>query len=192
MKRKDAEPKSIAPPSHRGSRARAQGQTLETCTIGALPIVNQLLERMQLKQIMSRHLPRDSRRMKIPTYRCLLVLLRNVLISREPIYGLGEWAERFVPELLGLSEGELGHLNDDRVGRCLDRLFKADLPPLILDVVRHVIEEFDLSLDELHNDSTSISFYGAYEDASEEEKRGEATRRVWRLRTATARITGPT
>jgi transposase len=138
--------------------------------------VNQLLERMQLKQIMSRHLPRDSRRMKIPTYRCLLVLLRNVLISREPIYGLGEWAERFVPELLGLSEGELGHLNDDRVGRCLDRLFKADLPPLILDVVRHVIEEFDLSLDELHNDSTSISFYGAYEDASEEEKRGDKTR----------------
>lgn len=161
MKRQDAKKKLIAPPSHRGARARVGGQTLETCSLGALPIVNQLLERMQLERFLKQHLPPDSRRIAVPTSRCLLLLLRNILLSREPIYGLGEWAERFAPELLGLERGDLEHLNDDRIGRCLDRLFTTNVPELVLDVVRHVVREFDVSLNELHNDSTTVSFYGA-------------------------------
>jgi transposase len=176
MRRKDANKKSIAPPSHRGARARAGGRTLQSCTIGALPIVNQLLDRMQLEQFLKQHLRPDGRRIAVPTSRCLLLLLRNILFSREPIYGLGEWAERFSPELLDLKKGDLQHLNDDRVGRSLDRLFQASVQELVLDVVRHVVKEFDVSLDELHNDSTTVSFYGAYEDAAEEAKRGKRTR----------------
>jgi len=114
--------------------------------------------------------------MAVPTSRGLLLLLRNVLLSREPIYGLGEWAERFAPDLLRLRESDLEHLNDDRIGRCLDRLFQTDIPRLVLDVVRHVVQEFDVSLDELHNDSTTISFYGAYDHAKEEEQRGTKQR----------------
>lgn len=176
MGRKKANKKSIAPPSHRGARARAGGQTLKTFTIGALPIVNQLLERMQLERFMKQHLPPDGRSMAVPTSRCLLLLLRNLLLSREPIYGQGEWAERFAPELLGLRPGDLDHVNDDRIGRSLDRLFQSNVSEWVLTVVRHVIEEFDVSLDELHNDSTTVSFYGAYETAAEEEKRGRQKR----------------
>jgi len=176
MENKKTKQKSIARPSHRGNRARAGGQTLQTCTVGVLPVVNRLLDRMQLESFLKKHLPRDSRRLAVPTSRCLLLLLRNILISREPIYGLGEWAERFPPELLGLKQADLDHLNDDRVGRCLDRLFTANVAELTLDVVRHVVKEFDVSLDELHNDSTTVSFYGAYENAAEEVKRGKKTR----------------
>ena len=59
------------------------------------------------------------------------MLLRNLLISREPIYGVGEWAARYAPDLLGLTDAESA-LNDDRVGRALDRLFAADVPALVL------------------------------------------------------------
>jgi transposase len=176
MKRKESKSKSISAPSHRGLRARAGGQTLCTCTVGALPIINQVLDRMELERFLNKHLPSESRRMKVSTARCLLLLLRNVLISREPIYGVGEWAELYAPELLGLSPRDFEHLNDDRIGRCLDRLFKANTPDLVLDVVRHVVKEFDVSLEELHNDSTTVSFYGAYEDAAEEQRRGKQTR----------------
>ncbi len=175
MKRKN-DKTSISPPTHRGSRARAGGQTLRTWTVGALPIVNQLLDRMQLEPILTKHLPRDRRHVAVPTSRGLMLLLRNILLSREPIYGLGEWAERFAPEELGLQQRDLEHLNDDRIGRCLDRLYQVNLPDLVLDVVRHVIKEFDISLDELHNDSTSVSFYGAYANASEEQQRGHKRR----------------
>jgi len=103
MKRKDVNKKSVARPSHHGSRARAGGQTLQSYSIGALPIANRLLERMQLECFLKQHLPRDRRTMVVPTSRCLLLLLRNILLSREPIYGIVEWAERFAPELLGLT-----------------------------------------------------------------------------------------
>jgi transposase len=41
----------------------------------------------------------------------------------------------------------------------------------VLDLVRHVVREFTLGMDELHNDSTSVSFFGAYAEAAEEKQR---------------------
>jgi transposase len=136
--------------------------------VGALPLVNAILERMQLAEILERHLPADDPRTELPTVRALLVLVRNVLLSREPVYGVAEWAARFAPDLLDLWPHEVALLHDDRLGRCLDKLFRSVGPELILGVVRHVVREFNVRLDELHNDSTTVSFCGAYEDAQQE------------------------
>ena len=46
-------------------------------------------------------------------------------------------------------------------------------------VVRHVIQEFHLSLDELHNDSTTVTFCGAYPAAQQEDRlRGRPTHAI--------------
>jgi len=142
--------------------ARAGGSVLHSATVGALPLVNQLLRRIRLEEYLRDALPREDGRTKLSPTKALLVLLRNLLLSREPIYGLGEWAVRYAPDLLGLSEGEVELLNDDRVGRALDKLFAADVSSLVLRVATNVVKEFGLRLDELHNDSTSVSFFGAY------------------------------
>lgn len=155
--------------SYHGYRAHGGDRTLKSYTIGALPIINRILERMQLRELLAKHLPREDRRTKISTPIALLLLLRNVLMSRQPIYGIGEWAERQVPRLLELTSAEaLVHLNDDRVGHSLDKLFDAPHSALLMDVVGKVIQEFGLSLEELHNDSTTVSFFGEYEGAEEE------------------------
>jgi transposase len=154
-----------------GYRARCGDWILQSWTVGPVPIVNRLMQRMRLEEILLLHLPPDDPRVEVPTVRCLLLLVRNVLVSREPIYGLGEWAECYAPDLLGLTQRQLGQLNDDRVGRSLDRLFDGDTSQFLIDVVRQMVSEFDLKLDELHNDSTSISFFGQYEDAAQEDKR---------------------
>ena len=156
---------------YRGSRAQAGGQTLQSWTVGALPLINSLLERIDLESFLEKHLPPDDPRLEIPTACGLALLVRNILLSREPIYGLGEWAARYAPDLLGLTSDQLEGLNDDRIGRCLDRLFDTEVPALVLDVVRHVIQQFHVGLDELHNDSTTVSFYGAYEEAAQEDRR---------------------
>ena len=151
-----------------GRMARAAGRTLCSYSIAALPILDRFFDRLRLESILRDHLPREDRRTRIPTATGLLLLLKNLLVSREPLYGLGEWAAGYVPELLGLAPAQLPSLNDDRVGRCLDRLFDADVPSFTLAVVVHAVREFEVDLDELHNDSTTITLHGDYEAADQE------------------------
>ncbi len=153
---------SLSPPV-----ARTGASVLRSATVGALPLVNRLLGRTRLEEFLRDALPKEDGRTKLSPTKALLVLLRNLLLSREPIYGLGEWAARHAPDLLGLTEDEVGLLNDDRVGRTLDKLFAADVSSLVLSVATHVAKEFGLRLDELHNDSTTVSFFGAYSAAAE-------------------------
>lgn len=149
---------------------RAQGKVILTHSIGALPIINRLLKRMRLREFLTRHLPPEGNRTKVDTPRVVLLLLRNLLVSREPLYGVAEWARNFGPELFDLWPEDLEHLNDDRVGRCTERVFMALATPLIMDAVTHVVREFDVGLDELHNDSTTVSFFGNYPDAETEQQ----------------------
>ena len=73
----------------------------------------------------------------------------------------------YAPEALGFADTQLPSLNDDRVGRCLDRLFRSDVTSLVLALATHVVREFQVDLDELHNDSTTVTFHGVYADATE-------------------------
>src|SRR5271157_5930218 len=172
-----AKPSHTNKPTHSPAKpptpplARTDRNVLRSSTVGALPILNHFLRRMRLEDFLRSALPAEDRRIKLSPVKALLVLLRNLLISREPIYGVGEWAARHVPNLLGLAaEKEIGLLNDDCVGRALDRLFMADVPSLVLAVATHVVKEFGVSLDELHNDSTTITFCGAYANATADQR----------------------
>jgi transposase len=164
QKKRRSTKRSVEP----GHRASSSGKTLRTYDVEAVPIINRILQRMRLSDILKQCLPPDDTRTQLPTHRGLLVLVRNVLIAREPVYGVGQWAYSHAPDLFDMWHHEMERLNDDRVGRCLDRLFDALDADLIMTVVRQVIDEFHINLDELHNDSTSVSFYGAYRDAEEE------------------------
>jgi transposase len=164
------DPATLAP------KASGSDLVLHSRTIGALPIINRLIERCRLRETLSRHLPAEDGRNRIDTANAVLLLVRNILISREPLYGVGQWAAAFVPELLQLREDQLKSLNDDRVGRALDRLFDANFPDLVMDITRSVIKEFSLDLSELHNDSTTIRFFGDYDGFDQPQiRRGKAT-----------------
>ncbi len=159
-----------------GEIARAKSRTLNSCRIGALPIINGILKRMCLDKFLRSFLPRADRRCRIAPATGIGLLLKNVLLSREPLYGVGEWAARYDPIAHGFCDSQLSSLNDDRIGRCLDRLFRSDVTSLVLALATHVIREFQVDIDELHNDSTTITFHGAYANAAKEEKRGQTTR----------------
>jgi len=86
-----------------GRGARAGRQILRSEKIGALPILNHFLQRLRLEEWLREHLPPEDKRVKLPAAKALLVLLRNLLISREPLYGIGLWAAGYAPDLLGLT-----------------------------------------------------------------------------------------
>jgi transposase len=80
-----------------------------------------------------------------------------------------------LPAVVGLSEREIAQLNDDRIGRALDRLFDADRLALLTELVLHMVKTFAVNLQELHNDSTSLTLQGAYQDANGQPLRGKST-----------------
>src|SRR5450432_1227059 len=73
-----------------GEIARSQGKTLSSYRVGALPIINRLLERMRLDEFLRSYLPRADRRCRIAPTIGVMVLLKNVLLCREPLYSVGE------------------------------------------------------------------------------------------------------
>ncbi len=151
---------------------------LASRTIGALPIVNHFLSAISLQRILQTHLPRNDKRLKLAPSLGIGVLLRNLIVARKPLYALGEWAAPFEPAVLGLEPRQARLLNDDRIGRCLDRLFDADRPALILAVVVAAVRKFKVRLRELHNDSTTVSFSGKYLQSNGHKVRGKPTLRI--------------
>ena len=135
--------------------------SLEQRRIGALPIVNRFLSRLDLETLFDAYVPVDPRA-TLPPSASLLVLVRNLVIERAPAYKITEWAAGRPEALLGLGRGEAEALNDDRLGRGLDALFEADRASMLTKLMCSVIETFQISLDELHNDATTLSMQGEY------------------------------
>ncbi|MFM7161023.1 MAG: hypothetical protein ACKO3P_11715, partial [Planctomycetaceae bacterium] len=62
------QPAPLPPPEAFQSRsiAHSASQQLESHAVAALPILNHLLERIQLPQILQSMLPREDRRVRVP------------------------------------------------------------------------------------------------------------------------------
>jgi transposase len=148
---------------------------LQSQRLGALPIIDRFLRRAGVERVLSRYLPPADRRVVLPAAAAIGVLVRNLCVAREPLYGLAEWVERFEPGLLGLGAGESELVNDDRVGRALDQLFDADRGSLLMELMLGVISEFQIDCSQLHNDSTSITLYGDYVGADGRCRGGQPT-----------------
>jgi transposase len=138
------------------------GLTLESFEVGAHPVLQVFLDRIGLRALIEAALGKDDPRLRLAHTDTILLLVRNFALSRHPLYGVPEWARRFAPAQLELSAAQLQLLNDDRLGRTLDRLFVLDRRTLLTRFVVRVVEVFGLELARMHNDSTSITFSGIY------------------------------
>ena len=107
--------------------------------------------------------------------RTIRVLVVNLCVEREPLYGIAEWAARFDPAALGLEPDEVALLCDDRVGRALDQLFDCDRASLLTELALEAIKQFGIDCSQLHNDSTSVTLYGDYLQADGRERGGQRT-----------------
>ena len=107
-----------------------------------------------------------------------MALLRSLIVCRIPLYSISEWAGSMLPSVLGLEPEEAGALNDDRIGRALDELFQCDRRALLTHLVLEMVREFQVRLDELHNDSTSLTFQGEYSEADGRKSGDQPTHRI--------------
>ena len=139
------------------------GLRLESLEVGATPLVRHFLHRLDLPGLFERHLPSlPGRPPALPSAMVLGLLLANLLLARQPLYALPAWLARRVPEHLGWPPGSAAGLSDDRIGRVLDHLYRADRASLLTALVRHLVREFQIDLKELHQDTTTVTFCGDY------------------------------
>jgi len=143
--------------------------------LGGLPIINRVIDRIGLEVLLERFIPHTDRRVRLPHAKALGVVIRNLVLQHAPLYALGEWARSFDAALLGLTPAERALLNDDRVGRALEHLFHADRGSLLTRLVLDAVRAFEVDLAQFHNDSTSITFAGAYVHADGRAKSGRDT-----------------
>lgn len=124
---------------------------LKGLRVGSLPILDRYIDRMGLRAELLSAVRNEG------YVDALLVLLKNVLVDRNALYAIDDWACQFDPRLV--AGGKIG---DDRLGRGLDRLFAADRATLQTRVVLRVVKTFKLQTDRVHNDTTSVKVFGQY------------------------------
>ncbi len=140
-----------------------QQTSLESLEVGAAPLVRHFLQRLQLPQLFEQHLPvLPGRQPALSSAVTLTLLVTNLLLARQPLYALAGWSTRRVPEHLGLQPGQAALLNDDRCGRALDHLQRADRASLLTALVLRAVQAFAIDLSELHQDTTTVTFAGEY------------------------------
>jgi hypothetical protein len=118
-------PQELSPPKARF--------ILHSERLGPLPLVNHFIDRIGLESLLDRHVPSDAR-CAVPHARALGVLLRSIIVEREPIYRQQETVHGFASGMFGIGSEEMNHLSDDRLGRV--QVFDVPLTELQRQLLR--------------------------------------------------------
>ena len=147
--------------------------SLQALEVGPIPVIRHFFGRLQPDDLLEEHVQEKAlgRPPKISHAHALSLMVANVLTSREPLYGVPGWIGKHVPEHFRLNSSQQSSLmNDDRIGRALDRLYEADASSLMTSVILKTVEEFSIDLSRIHNDTTTVTLSGAYEGQKDKDE----------------------
>jgi transposase len=139
----------------------ASQKKLERLQVGGLPLMHAIAERMRLREILYKYISSHGNEI-IPAVESLILLIFNLTLGKNPLYELEEWTLSIDPRCIGYeryARGK-GRFNDDRFGRALDKLYMADRASLMTEIVTTMVDEFDVDLQRIHNNSTTVKAYG--------------------------------
>lgn len=139
---------------------------LESDELGAHSLIQPLINRLRLREFFTQAFGKPDARLKLPHVDSSLLLARNFVLWRHPLYGVAQWARRFEPLRLELSAVQVALINDDRLGRLLDKLFVIDRRSLMTRIIVHMVKAFGIEMARIHNDSTSVTFSGEYREGA--------------------------
>lgn len=130
-----------------------------------LPIVKEYAQRMGFVEIIDQLLPCG---MHVSPGKTTLGLVMNVLCGRSPLYRVEEF---FRARDVGLLMGEeitASMLNDDAIGRALDRIYEYGTWKIFSDVCLHAFRIFNVDCSVVHQDTTSVNVWGDYKPTPDE------------------------
>ena len=130
------------------------------CDVRYLPIVSAYCRTMGVVEEVDRLCGKHR---GISPGRIVLALILDALSGRTPLFRLPQAFAKMDTELLLGQAISPDKLNDDAVGRVLDRLYEVGTSKVLSAVAVRVVKLFDLDTTHVHHDTTSRAVYGDYD-----------------------------
>ena len=140
----------------------SSNQEITVKNIDHLGIVAGLIDEIKIVKIINEKLGIDSRE-KVTSGQVVKALILNALgmVSR-PLYLFPQFFEdKAVEKLIGKGV-KSEYLNDDKLGRVLDEIYKLGLSQLFIEIILGVIKTFKIETKYAHLDSTTFHLHGDY------------------------------
>ena len=150
-----------------------QKKEIEIKNLDHLGIVAGLIDEIGIVETINSKLGIDGRE-KISSGTVVKAILINGLgfVSR-PLYLFSQFFEdKGIENLLGCGV-KSDYINDDKIGRVMDELYKYGLNSLFIEIVLSVINKFKIETKYSHLDATSFHLHGEYTSEKEQEKEAE-------------------
>jgi transposase len=132
--------------------------------VSGAPLIRAMCEEIGLREIVDRNVVWDRERCKLSPGERITVLVVNMLTTQNPLYRVEESFEVSDCELL-FGEGILGSdLNDDCLGRGLDRLWEGGPGKIFSMIVANALTREDVDRRFTHFDTTTRTVFGEYKE----------------------------
>ena len=141
---------------------------ITTTTLSHLGLVSGTFDELGIADIIDTIIPK-SRSHNLPHSTVMKAMCLNGLgFNESRLYLYSNYFENLPTERL-LGEGILPeHINDDVLGRTLDKIYECGCTELFNKIVLKAMKNVPLNKHILHNDTTSFSLYGNYENRDPE------------------------
>ena len=129
-----------------------------------LLLANKFLNAIGFVDFIDRSVTWDSKQWNVsPGNLAKAIILVTFLQIRSPLYKIQKSFIGIDTEVL-FGKGVLPeHLNDDAIGRALDRINNAKPEGLFSSLCLSLYTKYSIAFNRLHSDTTTLSFYGQYE-----------------------------
>jgi hypothetical protein len=127
-----------------------------------LPMVKYFMDKLDLFNLFKKYVPATDDCLAEHA-ESLCVLTANIICDNQPLYKIKEWLSKYSDGLVDYPV-QANLFNDDRLARTLCALFKADRHCLMTNISSNAIKVHQLLTDEIHNDSTTVTFIGKYKN----------------------------
>lgn len=143
----------------------------ETVVVGAAYLVKNILRKLGVVSVIDEVL-RHQPEVETSYGQLAQVIIANRLTFQPvPLYEMAEWAaEQGLDQVF---EVQAQWLDDDRLGALLEALANQQVT-IWSTVVKNAVSCFQVELEQLHSDTTSVYFEGQYEDEAGQPLGGEA------------------
>jgi len=128
--------------------------------IDVLPMVKHFMDELDLFSLFKKYVPAAPDCLADHA-ESLCILTANIICDNKPLYKVQEWLSKYSDGFVN-EPIEAGLFNDDRLGRGLSALFDADRHSLMTEVSGNAIRVHKLLTNQIHNDTTSVTFIGKY------------------------------